>query len=276
VAVFDADSLVDPGFLRAMDGHLQAGRLVLQGQHVVSNPGDSLLAAVAAVDMRLNNRLRNQSRRNLGLACRLMGDAMVFDARILAAYGWPAESVIEDREYGYELLLRGIRAVYVPEARSHGQAARGWKQAEPQRLRWYAGVGSMRRRLAARLLGGAVRTRSVALLDGLLELVMPSYSTLVAFSALNLGLVLLLRWTAPAVRSPLGVWVSVGLLAAWVFYPFVGLMVDGAPRWAFKALALGPAYLIWRLWIAVLVRLRGDRITWVRTRRREEDDEGSL
>ncbi len=272
VAVFDADSLVDPGFLRAMDGHLLAGRQVLQGQHIVSNPEDSLLAALAAVDMRLNNRLRNQSRRNLGLACRLMGDAMVFDARVLRRYGWPAESVTEDREYGYELLLRGIRAWYVPEARSHGQAASRWKQAEPQRLRWYVGVGGMRRRLARQLLSGALRSRSVAMLDGLLELMMPSYSTLTAFSVLNLGLVLFLHYAVPAVRSLLGVWGSTALLAAWVIYPFAGLTVDRAPLWAFKALALGPAYLVWRLWVSVLVWLRGDRITWIRTRRREESD----
>jgi cellulose synthase/poly-beta-1,6-N-acetylglucosamine synthase-like glycosyltransferase len=272
VAIFDADSLVAPDFLRIMDRHLRSGKEVLQGQHVISNPEDSPLAAMAAVDMRLNNRMRNQSRRNLGFSCRLMGDAMVLDARVLRAYGWLGETLIEDREHGYELLLRGIRAHYVPEARSYGQAAGSWQQAQPQRLRWYRGVVAMQRRLALRLLAGAMRARSLAVLDGALELLTPSYTFLLALSIVNLGLTAGLAWLVPAVRGIVGLTGSALLAVAWGLYPLLGLIIDRAPAWAFRALLLGPAYLVWRLWISTLVRLRGDRIAWVRTRRREEGD----
>jgi 1,2-diacylglycerol 3-beta-glucosyltransferase len=270
VAIFDADSLADCGFLQAMDGHLRVGERVLQGQHIISNPQDSLLTAMTAVDMRLNNRLRNQSRSNLGLSPRLMGDAMVLDASLLQMHAWPGESLTEDREYGYELLLRGIRAHYVPEARSFGQAAAGWKQAVPQRLRWYRGLLGMQRRLAGRLLAGAVRSRSLALCDGALELLMPSYSFLTAAAAVNLGLVLGLNLVLPSVHGLLRVIGSVLLLVAWLGYPLAGLIVDHAPPWAYRALLLGPVYLAWRLWISALVRVRGGRIGWVRTPRREE------
>ncbi len=270
VAIFDADSLVAPDFFAVMDRHLRAGMRVLQGQHLISNPEDSVLAAMAAVDMRLNNRLRNQSRRNLGLSCRLMGDAMVFHAGILREHGWLGESMTEDREYGYELLLRGIRVYYVPQACSHGQAASSWRQAEPQRLRWYQGAVGMQRRLAGRLLAGAVRSRSLVILDGAVELLMPSYSFLVAASLINLGLVLGMDMLLPSARGLLGMAGSLLLLIAWGLYPVAGLIADRAPAWAFRALLIGPAYLLWRLWISMLVRLRGDRIGWVRTRRREE------
>jgi len=272
VAIFDADSKVDPEFLRVMDIHFQAGRRALQGQHIISNPHDSLLTAMAAVDMRLNNRLRNQSRSNLGLSCRLMGDAMVLDAGLLRTHEWLGESLTEDREYGYELLLHGIRVRYVPEARSFGQAAGSWKQAEPQRLRWYGGLVGMQRRLAGRLLAGAVRSRSLALLDGVLELLMPSYSFLAAASILNLGLALSFSWFLPSVRCFLGIAGSLLLLLAWFAYPLLGLIIDRAPAWAFKTLLMGPAYVAWRLWISILVRLRGGRIAWIRTPRREEVD----
>jgi glycosyltransferase involved in cell wall biosynthesis len=272
VAVFDADSLVDPGFLDVMEGHLSAGKPVLQGQHIISNPQDSPLAAMAAVDMRLNNRLRNQSRSNLGFSCRLMGDAMVFDARVLREHGWPSASLNEDREYGYELLLHGMRASYVPEARSYGQAVSTWRQAEPQRLRWYREVPAMQGRYAGPLLAAAFRSRSLAPFDGAVELLMPPYSVLVALSAINLVLVAAWRLLLPPAGGLLGVAASVGLLGAWLLYPVLGLCIDRAPAWAYRALLLGPVYLIWRLWIAVLVRLRGDRISWVRTQRREESN----
>lgn len=269
VAVFDADSLVDPGFLAAMDRSLRGGRRVLQGQHIISNPGDGLFPAMAAVDMRLNNRLRNQSRANLGFSCRLMGDGMVFDAGLLRTHGWLGQSLSEDRETGYELLLRGVKVHYVPEARSYGQAAGSWKDAEEQRLRWYGGVAGTRRRLAARLVAGALRFRSLLLLDAFLELVLPSYSLLTALAVLCLVLTagLYLMRTEP---SP---WMGIGaavLLAGWVLYPWLGLAVDRAPGWAYRTLLAGPAYLLWRLWISLLVRLRGGRVAWVRTRRREE------
>lgn len=273
IAIFDADSLVARDFFGVMDGYLRAGREVLQGQHVISNPEDSLLAAMAAVDMRLNNRLRNQGRRNLGLGCRLMGDAMVFDSRVLREYGWLGDTLIEDREYGYELLLRGVRAHYVPEARSYGQAASGWRQAEPQRLRWYHGVVQMQRRLAARMLAGAVRSRSMAVLDGALELLAPSYTFLLALSIANLGLTVGLTWLEPGALGLIGTGGAGLICAGWALYPVLGLIIDRAPAWAFRALLMGPAYLVWRLWISILVYLRGDQIVWVRTRRREEGDE---
>jgi cellulose synthase/poly-beta-1,6-N-acetylglucosamine synthase-like glycosyltransferase len=273
VAIFDADSVVAPGFLAAMDAHVQGGALVLQGQHRVSNPHDSALAALAAVDMRLNNRLRNQSRRNLGLACRLMGDAMVFDAQVLREQGWLGSSLTEDREYGYELLLRGIRARYVPEAQSYGQAASGWRHAESQRLRWYSGQVGMQRRLTGRLLRTAIRLRSLALVDGLLELLAPSYSFMAALSVTNLGLVIALDRWVPSIRGLMGAGVATVLVAAWVLYPFLGLFIDRAPAWAFQALLWGPVYLLWRLFLSVLLRLRGDQVRWIRTRRREESSD---
>ena len=272
IAIFDADSLVDPGFLAAAEDHLLDGKQVLQGQHIVVNPHDSPVAAMAAVDMRLNNRLRNQSRSNLGFSCRLMGDAMVFDARVLREHGWLTDSLAEDREYGYELLLRGVRARYVPEARSYGQAAGTWKEAEPQRLRWYREVLAMQRQFAGRLVAGALRSRSLGLLDGALELLMPSYSFLVALSAANLALVVAFGLLLPSAGGLLGVTGSVCLLVAWLLYPVLGLLIDRAPGWAYRALLLGPTYLAWRLWISVLVRLRGDRIGWLRTQRREESN----
>ncbi|HNS52815.1 MAG TPA: glycosyltransferase family 2 protein [Anaerolineae bacterium] len=271
VAVFDADSQVDPEFLGVMDCHLRAGARALQGQHIIANPGDSPFAALAAVDMRLNNRLRNQSRTNLGLACRLMGDAMVLDAGLLRAHGWKGDSIIEDREYGYELLMEGVRVQYVPEARSLGEAAGSWRDAQPQRLRWYRGAATVKRDLARRLASALLRRPSLALLDGLLELLTPGYSWLAAASAVHLAAVAVLEWIAPDARAGfLGLAGSTLLLLAWVAYPVLGLAIDRAPAPAFRALLLGPFYVGWRLWISVLVRIRGARTEWVRTRRRGE------
>ena len=99
---------------------------------------------------------------------------------------------------------------------------------------------------------------------------MPPYSLLTTLAALNLVATLVLSVWLPAGLGWLGVWGVACLLAGWTLYPVLGLVLDRAPPWAFRALLLGPAYLLWRLWIALLVRVRGDRIAWQRTQRREE------
>ena len=185
IAIFDADSQVDVEFLGRMADELQAGATALQGQHVIVNPGDSSLSRLAAIDMRLNNLLRNRAKRNLGLSSRLMGDAMCFASDLIRIHGWGGKSLAEDREFEMYLLLHGQRVQYVPEAISNGQAVSRWSDASQQRVRWYGGVFDLQRKFAGKLLKHGLRTRDLAVLDRAIELLLPSYSTL---SVATLGL----------------------------------------------------------------------------------------
>jgi len=264
--VLDADSCIDSEFLNVMNAEIDASQGVLQGQRFVSNAQDSVLAAMADVDQRLNNRLRNQARTNLGWSCRLMGDAMCFAREVIEANPWDSDSLVEDREYGVRLLLKGIRTRYVPGARVHQQAAVTWKSGQQQRLRWYRGAVEVQRRLAWQIIRQGLLRRDLAQLDGGIELVMPAYSTLTALTLLTAlfeYLVLLSQGMG-----------SVGLMSvallAWMVYPVLGLWIDRAPASMYKALLYGPVYLIWRVWLTILTRMLGGRIQWVRTQRREE------
>jgi len=101
---------------------LSEGHRVLQGRHVIITPQSNRFSGLADVDMRLNNLLRNKAKCNLGLSARLMGDAMCFASEVIRGYGWHADSLGEDREYGLYLLAQGIKTIYVHEAVSFGQA----------------------------------------------------------------------------------------------------------------------------------------------------------
>ena len=265
IVVLDADSQPVAGFLRALVAPLHEGNAVLQGQHVIVNPDDSHFAALAAVDMRLNNLLRNRAKSNLGLSGRLMGDAMCFTVELLRRYGWPADSLTEDREYGLFLLTQGLKTVYVPAAISYGQAAFGWGDAATQRLRWYDGMQSVRRRYALKLLGLGVRRFDAAALDMGLELVFPPFSVL--------ALATLILWIGQGVFSAwpwLLPWSwMLACVCLWILFPFLGLWIDRAPG-RFYTLLYGPFYLIWRLGLGLRAFLKHGRVPWVRTRRREE------
>jgi len=266
LVIFDADSQVDPGFLQAMDRALASERPVLQGRHVIANPEEGSFSGLAAVDMRLNNLLRNQARQNLGLSCRLMGDGMCFSAEVMRRYGWPADSLGEDREYGLYLLTQGIRVGYVPEAISVGQAAPGWREASTQRLRWYGGVFEIQRRFALKLLGLGLRRRDWAALDKAVELLLPSFSFLALLSVCVAGIQGV--WSSLYVLFPLPV--SIAFVLAWVLFPFLGLWIDRAPASCYRALVYSPLYLLWRLGLGLRARILGEQVRWVRTRRREE------
>jgi len=265
LVIFDADSRVDPDFLQTMDRALAPERPVLQGRHVIANPEESTFSGLAAVDMRLNNLLRNQAKQNLGLSCRLMGDAMCFSSEVIRQYGWPADSLGEDREYGLYLLTQGIRVGYVPEAISVGQAAPGWRDASTQRLRWYGGVFQIRSKFA-KLFGLGLRRRDWAALDQAVELLLPPFSVLALLSVCVAGI----QWMWSSLRPLFPLPVSVGFVLAWVLFPFLGLWIDRAPTSAYQALLYGPFYLVWRLWLGFQARIRGKRVRWVRTKRREE------
>lgn len=271
ILVFDADSRVDPAFLQHINAALNGGAQVIQGRHVISNPSASTFSALADADMRLNNRVRNQAKANLGLSARLMGDAMCFHRRVLETYPWlDASSLAEDREYGIYLVTQGIRAAYVPEAVSAGQATTRWKDAGPQRLRWYGGVFELQRRYVGPLLVAALRGRNLAALDLALELLLPPFSTLALLAA---G-----ATVASAILAALGLttWtvfvVAACLTMLAVAFPLAGLAAERAPANAYRALLHGPAYALWRIWIGLRVALRRGNVPWVRTRHTEESE----
>lgn len=266
LAVFDADSWLDPGCLAAFTPLIAAGYPVLQGQKTIRNAEDTAFTALDDVNHRLADLLRGQAKTNLGLSARLMGDAMCFSRAVIQRYGWPTESLVEDREFGLYLLLQGIRVTYVPEARSSGEAARRWKDATTQRMRWVGGGQSIARAYAARFLTASIRHRRRELLDQFLELVLPPFT----FS-LALALVLFLLVIAfPGTQPLLDIGPSLGVLILWMLFPVIGLMIARAPARSYKALLLGPGYVAWRLFVAGKARFTADRIEWVRTKRSSE------
>ncbi len=270
IAVFDADSRVDRDFLTVVQRLFADGAQVVQGRHVIANPDNSLFSALADADMRLNNRIRNQAKENLGLSARLMGDAMVFRRQVLEQHPWiGAQSLTEDRDYGIYLVTQRVRIRYTPDAFSLGQAVTRWKDATPQRLRWYGGAFDLQRRYLRVLWSLTWRQRYWDALDKFLELALPPFSLLALGSV---ALIILQLVGALLSRQPSSLfWGSATLLFLAVLYPFLGLIATRAPRRAFQAMLIGPFYVLWRVWIGLWVRLRYRNLSWSRTRRLEQD-----
>jgi cellulose synthase/poly-beta-1,6-N-acetylglucosamine synthase-like glycosyltransferase len=264
LVIFDSDTKVDPNFLRIMDARLVKGDQVIQGQHVISNPNAGWFPALTWAMFLIDNRFQNSGRTNLGWSAKHMGDSICFRTEILRKLGW-GEGLTEDYHLRQRLILEGLRIVYEPNAIGYGEAVLSWKAARTQRARWLRGVKDANKQSVRPLFFAAIRQKSGVLLDGFLQSIVPSYSTLTLISAFLLFLQILIHiFILPVFDLSLFICWSglVGLLAV---YPLLGLALERAPLRAYIAILLGPVFIIWRTWLSISLRLRNKQMVWVRT-----------
>jgi cellulose synthase/poly-beta-1,6-N-acetylglucosamine synthase-like glycosyltransferase len=268
VVVFDADSRVDRSFLRVMDAELAGSSRALQGRHVIANPDDNWYTAAMYTSFVLDN-LRNAGRSSLGLSAKLMGDGMGFAREVLERFPWTAAGLTEDAEYQATLLLQGIRVRFVPHALSYGDIPTSLNAARHQWARWMQGRSDVSRKLASRLLRAGIVNRDLAQLDGAVEQVMPSFSTLVMLWGTIVLTTAGAHCLLPGFRAPWGWLLGAGV--GFALYPILGLVLARAPRATYFYLALAPFYALWRSGVRLWVVLRRGPKAWVRTPRSAAD-----
>jgi cellulose synthase/poly-beta-1,6-N-acetylglucosamine synthase-like glycosyltransferase len=264
VVIFDADTRVDPEFLRTMDWRLAQGDKVIQGQHVIRNPDQGWFPALTWAMFLIDNRFQNLGRSNLGWSAKNMGDSICFRVDILLQLGW-GEGLTEDYYLRHKLLLNGIRIVYEPAAVGYGEAPISWSQARAQRARWLRGTHDSSQQFLRRLLVEGVKNRNLAMLDGALQASLPSYSTLSVLSLMVLMIQVLINFLIVYIFPlPLiGSWAAMVLTL--LIYPLVGLALERAPIRAYIAILLGPYFILWRTWLAFISRFGRKQVTWIRT-----------
>jgi cellulose synthase/poly-beta-1,6-N-acetylglucosamine synthase-like glycosyltransferase len=264
VVVFDADTQVDPDFLRVMNIHLANGHQVIQGQHIISNPEQGWFPALTWAMFIVDNRFQNHGRSNIGWSAKNMGDSICFRADVLHKTGW-GEGLTEDYQLRQRLLLEGIKITYEPAAKAYGEAPRSWSQVAAQRARWLRGTYDAGQQFARRLLLEGFKRRDMSLLDGAFQAYFPSYSTLTIVSISALLIQVLINWLLGEtfLWDLIGIWAAV--VGALILYPFIGLALEKAPGKAYLAILLGPAFIIWRTWMALVARYGRQPINWIRT-----------
>jgi cellulose synthase/poly-beta-1,6-N-acetylglucosamine synthase-like glycosyltransferase len=262
--IFDADTRVDPGFLRVMDWRLAQGDQVIQGQHIISNPNQGWFPALTWAMFLIDNRFQNLGRSNLGWSAKNMGDSICFRVDILLQLGW-GEGLTEDYHLRHKLLLNGIRIAYEPAAIGYGEAPNTWSQARAQRARWLRGTRDTSQQFVKRLLVEGLKQRHLAMLDGAIQAGFPSYSTLSLLTliilmiqiAINYFIKHIFPWTL------LGAWAA--MVVTLLLYPLFGLALERAPFRAYIAILLGPYFIVWRTWLAFISRFGRKKVTWIRT-----------
>jgi cellulose synthase/poly-beta-1,6-N-acetylglucosamine synthase-like glycosyltransferase len=260
VAMVDADCVVSPNLLDAMDRALRGGARAVQTRNMVSNPEDSPRAALRWAGFALVNIVRPRGKQRLGLSCGLFGTGMAFRAELLREQPWDAFSVAEDAEYHLRLVAAGETVGFIDTAYVASVMPTGAEAAREQMLRWETGNARLVREATVLLAHGLVRRdrrRIAAALDCLVpaQSLLATGTVMAAVSSMVLG----------RRKSAL-----VGALTAagQVLYVVGGLLSVRAPRAVWLALAHTPPLVAARLVQSGRIATGRGADHWVRTARR--------
>lgn len=139
--VFDADNLVDPGFLTAMNNALCGGAQAAQAYRDSKNPYDSAMSGCYSIYYWMINRFYNRSRRNIGMTAMINGSGFMVSADLIKSMGgFHTYTMTEDIEFTTQCVLRDVKVEWVPEAHIYDEQPLTFAQSWKQRKRWSTGL----------------------------------------------------------------------------------------------------------------------------------------
>ncbi len=258
--VLDADSVVVPVFLQAMDIELVRGARALQACHTVLNVSASPSTALRWLALSLHNHLRPLGRNGIGSSSTLTGNGMCLSRELLRCHPWQAFSIVEDYQYYLTLVQNGEWVRYVPEAIVYSHMPTTFAQMRTQDVRWEAAeLRQSHWRIAQQLLSSAVRLKSFICIEAAVELLTPPLSFLVSACLTTFVASLLLL-------SPTEMLLSVALLGGVTTHIATAFYLLRPDWMVYKALLYAPGFMFWKLWV-YFVLSRKHTGEWVRTSR---------
>lgn len=147
-AVFDADNIPDPAFMRRMNDALSAGERVCKGRLKAGNAFDSWVSGGYGLYHALMEWTYSLPHTNAGFSSNLVGTAFVAHREVMEALGgWNTSSLCEDTEFAAQTTRLGYRVAFVPEAMSYDEQVARFGVSLRQRRRWCYGMVQAARRM---------------------------------------------------------------------------------------------------------------------------------
>lgn len=138
--VFDADNVLDPKFVAAMNRTLDSGESISTSFRNSKNYGDNWLSAGSALWFLREARFLSQARWNLGTTCAISGTGFYISADVLRETGgWKWHLLTEDIEFSIVSALKEKKIAYTPDAILYDEQPRTLSATWNQRERWAKG-----------------------------------------------------------------------------------------------------------------------------------------
>ena len=254
--VIDADTIVEPNLLTEVVRLLEAGADGVQTRYGVVNPQASVRTRLMNIALMAVNVLRPRGRERLGLSVGILGNGFALTSTTLAAVPYDAHSVVEDLEYGLEIVRSGRRIEFANGTTVRGIMPSAGRGVETQRVRWEGGRFSMIAQNAPLLFREILNGRP-ALIEPLLELLLLP----LAFH------VVLLTATAAIPFAPTRLYALIALILVGC-HICAGIVIGGGSWRDFAALMAAPFYVLWKLkMVPKILKSASHDTLWTRTER---------
>ena len=261
IAVFDADNLAHPDFLKIINQYANAGHRSIQGQRTAKNL-DSLVAGADALGEFYKNYIDRYAPYKIGSSAVISGSGMAVEERLYKAYLASPEiehgkhqwkkMLQEDKILQNFLLRRNERIVYAWDAICYDEKVEDLGAVETQRSRWLFSyfqnlpnsIGILRRAVFNfswnQWVFGLVTIAppmfimlGLALALAIVGIFIQPIMTLVLIGAMAI-FALTIFWTLYLSKAPKAVWKAVWALPGFVIGQVKGLLKMGNPNKNFK------------------------------------------
>jgi glycosyltransferase involved in cell wall biosynthesis len=154
VAVFDADFIPRPSFLREIVGHFNDPRIgMVQTRWDHANREHSLLTSIQALMLDGHHLVENRARYAAGCFFNFSGTGGIWRRSAIAdAGGWQHDTLTEDLDLSYRAQLAGWRFVYRADVLTPAELPEDMSAFRAQQYRWAKGTVQTARKLLRRVL----------------------------------------------------------------------------------------------------------------------------
>lgn len=159
VAIFDADFLPDPEFLRTTVPHFQDERVgVVQTRWAHLNDDYSLFTRLQALQLNVHFTIEQTGREAGGHFLQFNGTAGIWRRRAIEdAGGWRADTLTEDLDLSFRAQLRHWQIVYLEDVEAPAELPVEMNGIKSQQFRWMKGGAENARRLVPVVLASTLR-----------------------------------------------------------------------------------------------------------------------
>lgn len=154
IAIFDADFLPQPDFLRATVPHFDDRRIgMVQARWGHLNRAHSLLTRVQALMLDGHHLVENRARASAGHLFNFSGTGGLWRREAIhSAGGWQHDTLTEDLDLSYRAQLAGWKFIYRDDVVTPAELPEDISAFRAQQFRWAKGTVQTARKLMARVL----------------------------------------------------------------------------------------------------------------------------
>jgi cellulose synthase/poly-beta-1,6-N-acetylglucosamine synthase-like glycosyltransferase len=139
ICILDADAILAPDFLNAMDAEITKGYEIVQGRCGSTNPYDTAVSGFMAVLSSFQNRFWYLPQANRNKSTLYIGTGACITMSRIEKTGWNITTLVEDAEFSIQSVLKGGFVRYCDHARYEVEQVATLRQLWKQQRRWRSG-----------------------------------------------------------------------------------------------------------------------------------------